>query len=181
MISVATVNLSFRALDDSHITRLFEMDADPEVMRYINDCPVVTWEGYTDRTRAWFDQLVKNDPRLTYWAAHERGTGEFIGWFHLRPNARYGNHVELGYRLRRKFWGRGYATEGSRVILEQAFGALGLKYVMAQTLERNLASVRVMEKAGMTFERAFVYPQELLPFWNEEQRRAVRYSKRCGA
>jgi len=175
----ATSRLVFSHFDDSHIPGLFEMENDPEVMRYINNCPPVPWKGYTEKIHAWFDQLAKNDPRLTYWAAHERLTGEFVGWFHLRPNARYDNHVELGYRLRRNFWGRGYATEGSRALLDRAFNELELRYVMAQTLEGNLASRRVMEKAGMQFECSFVYPPELLPFWDEAQRRAVRYAKRA--
>ena len=47
----------------------------------------------------------------------EKVGGRFIGWFHLRPP----DDPELGYRLRRDLWGRGYATEGSRALIDHAF------------------------------------------------------------
>jgi len=65
----------------------------------------------------------------------------FVGWIHLRPNgAVFPGETEIGYRLRREFWGQGLATEGARRLLDAAFRDLGLTYVMATTLAANLAS-----------------------------------------
>lgn len=63
--------------------------------------------------------------------------------------------LELGYRLRRAAWGRGYATEGSRALVRKAFTDLGARRVYAETMFVNTRSRRVMEKAGLSFVRVF--------------------------
>ena len=62
---------------------------------------------------------------------------------------------ELGYRLRASSWGKGYATEGSRALVEHAFRELGAERVTAETMAVNTASRRVMEKAGLRYVRTF--------------------------
>lgn len=89
------------------------------------------------------------------WAAVEKSTRAFIGWFHLRPRSAHEDEPELGYRLRRSAWGRGYATEGSRALIEKAFTDLGAARVFAETMAVNTASRRVMEKAGLSYVRLF--------------------------
>ena len=91
-----------------------------------------------------------------FWAAVERTSGQFLGWFHLRPapDAPPGE-VELGYRLRRAAWGKGYASEGSRALIDKAFRELGAERVFADTMTVNVASRRVMEKAGLKYVRTF--------------------------
>ena len=66
--------------------------------------------------------------------------------------------VELGYRLRRSAWGKGYATEGSRALIQMGFAELGARRVFATTIVVNVASRRVMEKAGLRFVRTFHQP-----------------------
>ena len=84
--------------------------------------------------------------------------------------------TELGYRLMRKVWGQGLATEGSRALVQRAFTQWPYEKVSARTLLGNLASQRVMQKAGLQFERRFVYPVSIIPEWTEEERQAVKYS-----
>jgi RimJ/RimL family protein N-acetyltransferase len=95
--------------------------------------------------------VYERNDGLGTWAAQARSTGEFLGWFHLRPGS--GEGVELGYRLRRAAWNRGYATEGSRALIRQGFTDLGADRVFALTMTVNTASRRVMEKAGLTLVR----------------------------
>ena len=82
------------------------------------------------------------------WAAHERATGAFVGWFMLRAHEDSSTAV-LGYRLRRAYWGYGYATEGVRALVEAGLGSLGFRRVRGETMAVNTASRRVMEKAGL--------------------------------
>jgi RimJ/RimL family protein N-acetyltransferase len=94
-----------------------------------------------------------------FWAAIEKATGGFVGWFHFRPERDAPpDEVELGYRLRRSAWGKGYATEGSRALIEKGFAELGVRRVFATTMVVNVASRRVMEKAGLRFVRTFHQP-----------------------
>jgi RimJ/RimL family protein N-acetyltransferase len=60
--------------------------------------------------------------------------------------------------LKRSAWGKGYATEGSRALIDNAFGELGARRVYAETMAVNTASRRVMEKAGLKFVRSFLQP-----------------------
>jgi len=170
-----------RDLCADDVERLFQLDSDPEVMRYISKgvpTPRETFEAvYLPRMMAWQNQ----SPPRGFWAAHLRDGGDFIGWFHLRPDKISPDEMELGYRLKRRVWGRGLATEGARALLERAFTDWGYAKVCARTLAGNFASRRVMEKAGLGFECEFFYGQEVLPGWPESERRAIKYSKAaCG-
>lgn len=91
-----------------------------------------------------------------FWAAIEKATGEFLGWFHFRPlEGASPGEVELGYRLRKAVWGQGYGTEASRALIRKGFTELGVQSVVASTFADNLASRQVMEKAGLTLVRTY--------------------------
>jgi RimJ/RimL family protein N-acetyltransferase len=137
--------------------RIVELDSDPEVMFWINggrptpraevrDDVLPHWMAYYDRPGGY-----------GFWAAEEKSDGRFLGWFHFRPghDRPASDGAELGYRLRRAEWGRGYATEGSRALIRKGFEELGLDRVFAETLAINVASRRVMEKAGLRYLRTF--------------------------
>jgi RimJ/RimL family protein N-acetyltransferase len=67
--------------------------------------------------------------------------------------------VEVGWRLARDHWGRGYATEGARAALAFAFGPLGLKEVVSFTVPSNVRSLAVMRKIGMSYRGEFDHPR----------------------
>jgi RimJ/RimL family protein N-acetyltransferase len=94
--------------------------------------------------------------RFGFWAAIEKSSGDFLGWIHFR--ARPGtspDQPELGYRLHKSAWGKGYATEGSRALIDKGFAEQGVQRVTAETMVVNTASRRVMEKCGLTLVRIF--------------------------
>lgn len=89
-----------------------------------------------------------------FWIWRERVGGAFVGRAGLRHlEIGGGPEIELGYAVAAEHWGRGYATEASIAIVERAFGALGLDDLVCFTQPTNVASRRVMEKAGFAFER----------------------------
>lgn len=169
--------LELRALSVAeHARVLHAMDNDPEVMRYIKTGPPVPWEGYEEEVRTWLEQRVAPmAPRLGFWAAHERATGEFVGWFHLIVSRRFPPDLEIGYRLRRSSWRQGYATEVARELLRYAFDRLQAPEVIALTLVRNTPSRGVMEKLGMRLRYEFVFPPDVCAAWSEEERQGVLY------
>ncbi len=158
-VYLETSRLILRRFTPDDLDDLVALDADPAVMRYITggrptprdemrDDYLPWWLAYYDRGDAW-----------GFWAAIERDTGAFLGWFHLRPNeGDPPDEPELGYRLLRAAWGRGYATEGSRALVDKAFVELGARRVYATTMTVNVGSRRVMEKAGLRFVRRFTMP-----------------------
>lgn len=176
-IFLETKRLYFRRLTLADAALLHELDSDPEVMRYISKgrpTPLaVIAEEKLPRWLRYYDEA----PNQGYWAAHEKASDIFAGWFHFRPDRYEPAAMELGYRLMRRCWGRGYATEGGRALVEKAFTGWNVDRVVARTLAGNLASQRVMEKCGLRFEEHFLYPASRLAGWTEAERRAVKYGR----
>ena len=149
---LTTERLELRWLTPADVDDLVALDADPEVMRYL------TGGVPTRRETVERNLLDGCDREAGYgrWAATEKGSGAFVGWFALsRPAGTPPGEAELGYRLRRAAWGRGYATEGSRALLHKAFTELGTRRVWAETMFVNTRSRRVMERSGLRFVRVF--------------------------
>jgi RimJ/RimL family protein N-acetyltransferase len=125
-------------------------------MRYINGGRPTTHAVIQHEILPAFLSYYERFPGYGFWAAIEKATGDFLGWFHLRPAE--GSPVdepELGYRLRRSAWGKGYATEGARALIGKGFTELGVQRVVASTMAVNAASRRVMEKCGLTLVRTY--------------------------
>ncbi|WP_433540653.1 GNAT family N-acetyltransferase [Streptosporangium sandarakinum] len=156
-IFLETERLTLRELTDADADRLFELDGDPEVMRFLNGGRPTPREEILGRVLP--RMLRRHDlfGHPGYWAAEIRSTGEFIGWFEFRPLVEEDapETVELGYRLRRTAWGKGYATEGARALVREGFTGLGVERVVARTMAVNTGSRNVMEKAGLRHVRTF--------------------------
>jgi len=172
-----TGRMYFRQFQDADAQLLFDLDSDPEVMRFISKGKPTPFARIQKEFIPKFQDYYRRNPPQGFWAAHLRESGSFIGWFHLRPDKISAEEMELGYRLKRNVWGRGLATEGSKALLEKAFNEWAYEKVCARTMAINLASRRVMEKAGLRFESDFHYEVDTVHGWVEEpERRAVKYS-----
>lgn len=158
-VFLETERMVLRRFTEADIANLVELDSDPEVMRFINGGRATPREDVETELLPAFLGHYERYAGYGFWAAIEKSTGEFLGWFHFRPDEGAApGEVELGYRLRRSAWGKGYATEGSRALIEKGFTELGIERVVASTMVVNVASRRVMEKAGLRFVRAFHQP-----------------------
>jgi RimJ/RimL family protein N-acetyltransferase len=141
-----TLRLALHEITAHHANELYELDADPRVVRYIGT-------GQAS-TREQIDAVMKRLPRayalypgLGTWRATRRDNGDFVGWFALKyiPGTA---EVEVGYRLRHAAWGRGFATEGARELVRYGFDDLGLYRIIGVTHPDNIASQRVLQKLG---------------------------------
>lgn len=149
-IYLTTERLVLRWFEPHDVDNLFELDSDPEVMGFLT--------GGRPTTRETVERTLHDrcDRGAGYgrWAAE--ANGEFIGWFALSRDEKTPPHeAELGYRLRREAWGKGYASEGSRALLHKAFTELGTRRVWAETMFVNTRSRQVMERIGLRFVRVF--------------------------
>jgi RimJ/RimL family protein N-acetyltransferase len=156
-VYLETERLVLRELDPGDLDDLVALDSDPAVMHYVTGGrPTSREEMRDDILPFWLGFHERGEP-FGFFAAIERATGSFLGWFHLRPRTGHSprDGVELGFRLHRWAWGRGYATEASRALIRKAFTELGVERVYAETMAVNVASRRVMEKAGLRYVRTF--------------------------
>ncbi|WP_369140681.1 GNAT family N-acetyltransferase [Modestobacter versicolor] len=141
-------------LGDEHLEAEVELDSDPEVMRYLTGRASTRAEVVErHRRRLAVAHVV---PGLGFWAALVDGA--FVGWFILEPPERpdqgpVAGQAELGYRLLRRHWRQGLASEGARELLRHGFADLGLARVFAETMAVNAASRATMAALGMTHVR----------------------------
>jgi RimJ/RimL family protein N-acetyltransferase len=152
-IFLETERLTLRCANEDDVDHLYALNSDPDVMWFLNGGKPTPREEIRDRILPFWLSFYERSDGLGYWIAEARVTGDFLGWFHLRPTA--GDGVDLGYRLRKAAWNQGYATEGSRALIRKCFINLGVPCVVSHTMAVNQASRRVMEKCGLTFVRSY--------------------------
>ena len=156
-LTLHTERLRLVPLADEHLQFEIELDSDPEVMRYITGralSPDEVEQAHRRRLAA-ADEV----PGLGFWAGF--ADDEFIGWWILQPpngpdQPRVAGEADLGYRVLRRHWRRGYASEGARELIRYGFEDVCLDRIFAQTMAVNAASRATMAAVGLTFTRAFV-------------------------
>jgi len=146
----------FRRFKDTDAPLLFDLDSDPEVMRFITKGRPTPLEKIQNVIIPKFLNYYHQSPPQGFWAAHLSENGDFIGWFHLRPSTLPVPETELGYRLKRNIWGHGLATEGACALLEKAFCEWGYEKVCAHTMADNLASRRVKVRIRFLLRCRFI-------------------------
>jgi RimJ/RimL family protein N-acetyltransferase len=141
-------------LADVHLEHEVELDADPEVMRYLDG---------RARTRAEVEEahrrrlaVADRAPGLGFWAGFV--DEEFVGWWILEPPERAHQDLaegqaELGYRILRRHWRKGLASEGARELIRHGFEDLGLTRIFAETMAVNAGSRATMATVGMQYVR----------------------------
>ena len=162
MATLRTERLVLRPWRDDDRAPFAAMNADPEVMRYFQR-PLDRGESdaLVDRIRARFA-----DDGYGLWAVEVPGTAPFAGFVGLsRPvfAAHFTPCTEIGWRLARPYWGRGYATEGATAALDFAFRHAGLSEVVSFATVGNARSHRVMRRLGMTRAAADDFDHPALP------------------
>lgn len=151
-----TERLRLEPLADSHLEFEVELDSDPEVMTYI--CGRARSRGEVEEAHTRRLATAHEVPGLGFWAGF---TGDaFVGWWILQPPAgpdqpMVAGEADLGYRLLRKYWRQGYASEGARELIRYGFADLGLDRIFAQTMAANKASRATMNAVGLSFARGF--------------------------
>ncbi|MFN4258393.1 MAG: GNAT family N-acetyltransferase [Gemmataceae bacterium] len=149
MVTLHTERLTWRMLRQTDIDDYARMCADPEIMRYLGDGKPMS------RLEAWrhLAMMVGHWQLRGFgmWAVVENATGRFVG----RVGCYYPEtwpSPEVGWTLRRDYWGQGYATEAARASLRHAFTTLGWSHAISLIRVANLNSIRVAERLGEKLE-----------------------------
>jgi RimJ/RimL family protein N-acetyltransferase len=139
--------LRLRPITIDDMDLLVDLDSDPEVMRFITDGKPSTKAHYEKAIPALINYM-KSNPGLGLWIAYLKDTNAFIGWYilkHLPDNG----EVEVGFRIKKEFWGNGYSTEAGKTLLQHGFETLGLKKIAAIVRPDNFVSQAVIKKIGL--------------------------------
>nr|WP_218945563.1 MULTISPECIES: GNAT family N-acetyltransferase [unclassified Acinetobacter] len=155
---IKTPRLILRQWQDADTAPFIQMCADDEVMRYF-PAPLIP-----EQSLQFIQKVTRQIDQHGWglWAVELKQTKEFIGFIGLQPQPdlfEFSPCVEIGWRLAKKCWHRGYATEGARAVLDYAFNTLNLDKVVSFTAKSNTPSEAVMKKIGMVKTQEFQHPK----------------------
>ncbi len=150
--------LGFRNWTQEDLPEFAKINADPDVMEHFPK--PMTEEG----TAAYIDRLINHYATngFNYFATEVLESGEFIGFIGLAYQdyqSDFTPAVDIGWRLKKRAWGKGYATEGAKKCLEWAFNELNLENIISTCTEKNAKSENVMKKIGMKKIGEFNHPK----------------------
>ncbi|MCZ4124550.1 GNAT family N-acetyltransferase [Streptomyces sp. H39-S7] len=164
MTEIRTPRLLLRRWHDDDLAPMAEINADPQVMRWIDDGSVRDLERTAESIERWEEEW--DDEGFGIFAVELLASGELAGFTGLSvpeflPEVLPA--VEIGWRFGRQFWGQGYASEAAHATLEFALQDRGLDRVISIHQVGNDASENVMRKLGMVLDRDTVDPRSGRP------------------
>jgi [ribosomal protein S5]-alanine N-acetyltransferase len=152
-----TERLILREILPTDIDGMFELESDPEVHRYLGNNPVHDKEQTIELINFIRQQYIDNG--IGRWAIIDKKTNDFIGWTGLKfvtiLTNNHKNYYDLGYRLIKKYWGQGIATETAIASLNYAFDKLNAGEVYAMADFENDGSNKILNKVGLNFIESF--------------------------
>lgn len=147
-VIIETERLLLRTFTIEDAALIYDLNLDPDVILY-------TYDPIKDIGHAQMilEQVILPQYALYNhgrWAVHLKPQPEFIGWCGLKYIPQR-NEIDLGYRFKKQFWGKGYATEAAHACIKYGFEKMGLHRIIGRAIPENTASLHVLEKCGMTF------------------------------
>lgn len=157
MSTIETERFILRPFLETDVQDIFELDSDLDVHRYLG-YPTKSMEE-AQATVAYVQNQYKKDG-LGRWAVIDKKTNEFIGWSGLKYEREVRDNMDyydLGYRLKKKYWGKGIATETALASLKYGFETLNLNEIFAGAHVDNIGSNKVLQKVGLQLLETFEY------------------------
>lgn len=132
-------------MTEADAVHLYLLNKDPEVLRYTGDDPFADVEAAAAFLRSYHQYRLYGVGR---WAVISLASGDFLGWCGLKYTAVTGEY-DVGFRFFRQHWGQGLATEAARASIQLGFNQFHIPVIVGRVMEANIASIRVLEKAGL--------------------------------
>jgi ribosomal-protein-alanine N-acetyltransferase len=172
-IQLETERLILKQFSEEDAEYLFELNSDPDVTKYVGEGAYKNIDDVRNFIRN-YDQYEKyGQGRLNIFS---KQTGEYIGWCGLKYLADK-EYTDLGYRLLKRHWGKGYATEAAIVCLDYGFKVLNLDKIIGTAMKENTASIKVFEKLGLRYshdDNCGEQPGVVYVITKEEWKQSVR-------
>lgn len=157
IVIAQTDRLLLRPFEMVDIEATCRILCDPEVMKFS------TRVKAPEDVRGWIEDCIQDYSKLGFgiWAVVLKETGSVVGYCGLTefPDIDSQSEIEIGFRFERNSWSRGYATESANAVRDHAFNTLSLVRLIALVDPGNTASIRVVEKIGMTYEKDVMLPE----------------------
>lgn len=145
---IETSRLYLREFELSDAKNMFDLNSDKEVIKYTGDNRFSSESEALEFLASYNHYKIHGFGR---WAVILKENDAFIGWNGLKLNEE--NDIDIGFRFYKKYWGRGFAFESAKAVLEHGLNVLKIDCIVGRVIPENIASVRVLEKLGMKFKK----------------------------
>ena len=161
-----TARLSIELMSRDDADLLFELDQDPEVMRYINGGKMTSRKDLEEKMIPRMEQYRNTEKGWGLWKVIVKDNAQFIGWILVRPMAFFSDqpeleNLELGWRFKQESWGKGYATEAAKAVMQALTNKGGITQLSAIAMPGNTGSINIMKKLGMTYIKTYIHEDPL--------------------
>ena len=152
LTKLSIAGFKLRSLQLTDLESLISIWRNPNVIRFLPSQGKPISKINTQKT---LDSFMDHWRQKGYgvWAIIENGTSQMVGYCGLRYLAEL-DETEILYGLQPEYWGRGIATQVAKTVISYGFTVANLNRIIAMTLPQNIASIRVIEKAGLQYEKS---------------------------
>ena len=152
-IILKTDRLLLRELNVGDAENFYNLNLNPNVVKYTGDAAINSVEEARLFLENYHEYKQNGYGR---WAVMHKETNQFIGWCGLKFDPEE-NETDIGFRFFEAMWNRGYATESAKACVGYGFETLKLKRIIGRAMKANVASIKVLEKIGLEYERDTVF------------------------
>ena len=166
MIIIPSSRLSYTLMTKADSELFFQLDQDPEVMRFLNGGKPSTMTEINEIFIPRMERYLNKQKGWGLWQVNISSSNEYIGWILVRPMHFFSevpefDNVELGWRFFQSSWGKGYASEAALHIKNTLAKNNDLKHFSAIAVKDNLGSIAVMKKIGMSYVKTYLHKDPL--------------------
>lgn len=148
---IETERLFLREFMIEDAENFYELNLNPNVIRYTGNLPFADVKEAKHFLQHYKDY---NENGYGRWAVINKSDNEFLGWCGLKYDPTT-NETDIGFRFFEKYWNKGFATESAEACVHYGFERLKLKKIIGRAMFANKASIKVLEKIGLSFEKEF--------------------------
>ena len=135
----------------------YRLNLDPDVIKYTGD---KSFQSVEEAKEFLLNYKHYEKYGFGRWAVINKDNKEYLGFCGLKYTPELDEH-DIGFRLIKKYWNKGYATEASKACIDYGFNKLGINWIVGRAMKENIASVRVLEKSGLAYWKEFDFDGEL--------------------
>jgi len=145
-VIIETERLLLREFQLGDAEKMYQLNLDPDVIKYTGDG---SFNSINEAKYFLSNYKEYKKNKFGRWAVLLKSNNDFIGWCGLKLNEE--NMIDLGFRFFQKYWNKGFASEAALSCLEYGFNILNIDTVVGRSLNKNLTSIKVLDKIGMKF------------------------------
>lgn len=151
-----TERLLLRELNPDDAENFYKLNLNPNVIKYTGNSAFKDIDEAKEFLENYLDYKLNGFGR---WAVIEKSNNEFLGWCGLKYDQNL-DETDIGFRFSEEHWNKGFATESAKACIDYGFENLNIKTIVGRAMSENVASIKVLEKIGLSFDKEFDFDEK---------------------